>query len=108
MPKAKNEQYTAPKPARERSSRPIDAGRYCQKCGQEARIVSNQMGVTAYCGPCGTQWGISGPRFIPPDAVMLPRGLSKRSSVSMDTSIAYESDGEDQPYEPKSWEESDE
>lgn len=100
--------YDAPSPAKEVTVSPLEAGRFCPTCGKEARIVSNRLGVTAYCGPCGTHWGISGSRFVPPEVMARPRGLSKQTFMAPDTSIAYESDEEDQLYEPKLWEETDE
>lgn len=75
---------------------PVDAGRICPDCGQPARIVANSYGVQAYCGPCGKDWPISGPRAATvQDIAAIPRGLSKQTLVEPDFSIAYEDDEED-------------
>lgn len=99
--------FGLPAPAQEVNENPVDKARLCQACGAESRVVSNRFGRTAYCGPCGTQWPISGP-VVPPhaEAAFLPRGLSKSTLVEPDYSIAFEDDEEDQLYETKHWEES--
>jgi hypothetical protein len=98
--------FGIPAPAREVNESPVDKARFCAACGAEARIVSNRLGRTAFCGPCGTSWPISGP-VVPPhaEAAYLPRGLSKQTLLEPDYSMAYEDDEEDQLYETKRWEE---
>lgn len=54
-----------------------DKARYCKQCGREARIVSNQYGLRAYCGPCKTSWPISRPAFYPGQLPTPPRGTRK-------------------------------
>ena len=60
---------------------PFKAGRTCQKCGGEARIVSNQYGIQAYCDSCKLDWPISNPAVynIPP--ILPGRGFHKVTLV---------------------------
>lgn len=67
----------------------LDASRNCMKCGQEARIVSNHLGVRAYCGPCKIDWPVSGP-LATPMPLSLPRGITKQTMIPPDTQLAYE------------------
>jgi hypothetical protein len=59
-------------------------GRLCPKCGNEAsRITSNDLGVIAYCLPCGFNWPVRMPRpFEVP--ITMPRGLRKQTIASPD------------------------
>jgi hypothetical protein len=67
---------------------PLD-DRYCTQCGNEARIVSNRLGRTAYCGPCKIHWGISA--SVQSEVPMAEgRGLSKQIRVEPDWSLAFE------------------
>jgi len=101
--------FDLPPVAKEVKRSPVDKARFCTQCGAEARIVSNRFGRTAYCGPCGTEWPISGP-VVPQHAVAgyLPRGLSKQTLLEPDYTMAFEDDEEDQLYETREWEEGDE
>lgn len=94
--------FDLPLPAEEVVSDPIKKGRICQTCGKNARIVSNGQGVFGFCGPCKTDWMISGPR-IPPSAyaASLPRGISKVCLIPQDTEIAFEEDEGDMSYETR-------
>lgn len=74
----------------------LDAARTCEKCkGTEVRIVSNRMGVRAWC-VCGNNWGVSMAVLRPDLQVMGQRGLSKQVAVEPDWNLAYEDLGEDE------------
>jgi len=66
---------------------------HCPKCKRELRIVSNYLGVRAYCDTCKEQFPVaSRPRRVEP-AVSLPRGLHKRTLVEPDWGKAFEDIG---------------
>ena len=71
----------------------LDNSRVCEKCGNEGRVVSNDLGVNVHCNVCKRWWPISGTRA--PDKRMpltAPRGLSKQTRVTPDVSIAFDQD----------------
>ena len=65
----------------QRNTSALDRSRMCPDCGQEVRLVSNNDGLRAFCGPCRKNWPISST----PMAVMImptmPRGLSKQTLI---------------------------
>jgi hypothetical protein len=77
----------------------LEVARFCPTCKQEARIVSNYAGVRAFCGPCKTDWPVSGP-VAASFPINAPRGFSKRTLMEPDTSLAFE-DMDDDEYKPR-------
>jgi hypothetical protein len=55
--------------------------RYCVKCGKEARILSNQYGIQAFCDSCHIDWPISNPAIYQMDSPTPPRGIHKVTSI---------------------------
>ena len=73
----------------------LDRARYCEICGQEARIVSNFHGMTAYCGPCQRRWPISNVAMAPLTPTTPSRGIQKLTYVQPDWGKATEVVGGD-------------
>jgi hypothetical protein len=71
-----------------------DRARICKKCGQEARIVSNNTGVQAYCGPCKINWPISSQPYKVDLPITAGRGLRKETIVEPDWDMAFQDIGE--------------
>lgn len=65
-----------------------DAARVCPDCGREARIVTNQYGTQAFCGPCRKDWPIANPGVYSNVAVLPPRGIHKVTIVDYTTPTA--------------------
>jgi hypothetical protein len=68
----------------------VERARRCPKCHRDARIVSGQGGIHAFCGPCKYDWPIANSVMHPNTSFTLPRGLSKQALVPMDVSKLYE------------------
>lgn len=79
-------------PAHERSAALKPTAHTCSKCGNDARIVSNQYGVNAHCGVCKTHWPISSMPMAEVAVPIGPRGLRKKTTVEPDWNKAYEDD----------------
>ena len=57
---------------------PLDGVRKCPKCGSETRIVANDTGVAAFCGPCNKWWPVSASGTAFPCMPATPgRGITK-------------------------------
>lgn len=67
----------------------IDTARICPTCKQEARVVANNLGVRAYCGPCKTDWPITLTPMGPSLPLSMGRGMSKQTLVEPDWSLAW-------------------
>lgn len=97
--------YDLPPPVQEVSASPLDSSRVCSKCGQEGRVVSNELGVNVFCNHCKTHWPVSMAKVQEGAVALMPRGLSKQTLVEPDTSIAFEDDEEETEHETRRWEE---
>lgn len=75
---------------------PKDSCRVCRQCGRDARIVSNRLGVQAYCGHCKIDWPVSGPR-APSLPITPPKSFSREALIDQthDYSKAFEPDEEE-------------
>jgi hypothetical protein len=72
------------------SSERREAVRFCDKCGQEGQVISNQTGIHVFCNPCKRWWPISS---SPLSGTALPtpvRGMSKMTLVEPDWNMAFE------------------
>ena len=75
----------------------IEKARTCPHCksAKNVRIVSNQHGVNAICGPCKRHWPISAAPLAPQMPEALPRGLHKQTIVEPQWEKAYDEIEED-------------
>lgn len=84
-----------PDPVKEVRQDNKGGAKYCPKCGEECRIVSNYLGVNAHCNKCKDFWAVSGP-LAPPSRVPIsgPRPLYKQTSVEPNWERALEEPAE--------------
>ncbi len=78
-----------PAPSAGKVSQPAipEQARTCKQCGGRARIVSNQYGVHAYCGPCKIDWPIALPASCPSQLPTIGRGIRKISLTNPEDMI---------------------
>lgn len=67
----------------------LDRNRNCPQCGREARIVSNHLGIRAYCGPCKSGWPV-GPNRSLIQPLIPERGFRRETVVEPDWNLATE------------------
>ena len=74
-------------------NRPVfERARICPYChsGKGVRIVSNQNGVNAICGPCKKHWPISAVSMSKEVPMTMPRGFHKKTLVEPNWDRAYD------------------
>jgi hypothetical protein len=75
----------------ETSCSAMDKARFCPTCKVEARIVSNYLGINAFCPQCKENWPISATPMKLEIPIGPARGMSKVTLVEPDWNMALDS-----------------
>ena len=70
----------------------FEKARICPHCksGKGVRIISNQYGVRAVCGPCKKHWPISAAPLSSEIPITVPKGFRKETLVEPNWEKAYD------------------